>query len=162
MREAAPSATGTSRRRLQPLAGVVVLAGVVAAGAQAPRMELFSKRFEFKAGVTLDIAELHPAGLRLDSVTFDLPVVEGDRVLRTGGLVTARVAVSNTGPEPRRVGLAIALMDDDGRLLGVAGGGSKLAPIKPERQKVFSLVFDGVNTEAHRAKAFQISMEPKP
>ena len=151
-----------SRGRLQPLCGALLAAWAAVATAQAPGVELLSKRYAFKAGVALEIAEVHPAGLRLDSVTFELPALQGDRVVRTSGLVTAQVAVSNTGTEPRRVGLAIALLDADGRLLGVAGGGSKLAPIKPERQKVFSLVFDGVNTEAHRATAFQISLEPKP
>ena len=71
------------------------------------------------------------------------------------------MAISNTSGESRKVGLALALFDEEGRLLGVASGGSKLASIKPGRQKSFILLFDGVNSEAHRAATFQISMESK-
>ena len=44
----------------------------------------------------------------------------------------------------------------------MASGGNKLTPIKPERQRTFTLVFDGVNAVAHKATAFQISLLPKP
>ena len=80
----------------------------------------------------------------------------------TGGPLTAEVAVSNTGKQAHMVGLAIALYDDEENLLAVASGGNLLVPLRPDRQKTFHLVFDGVNAEAHKATAFQISLEAKP
>ena len=60
------------------------------------------------------------------------------------------------------VGIAIALYDDEGHLLGVASGGNRISPVRPDRQKTFHLVFEGVTAEAHKATAFQISLEAKP
>ncbi len=121
-----------------------------------------SKRHEFKGGVKLAMALSSTSGLRLDTVRFQVPAPRGDRLLPTGGPLTADVAVSNTAEQAHMVGLAIALYDDEGHLLAVASGGNRIAPIRPDRQKTFNLIFDGVNAEAHKATAFQISLEAKP
>ena len=121
-----------------------------------------SKRYQFKGGVTLEIAAAGTSGLRLDTVRFRVPAPRGGRLLPTGGPLTAEVAVSNTADQAHMVGLAIALYDDEGHLLGVASGGNRITPVRPDRQKTFNLVFDGVNAEAHKATAFQISLEAKP
>ncbi len=121
-----------------------------------------SKRYEFKGGVTLEMAADTTSGLRLDTVRFQVPAARGDRLMPTGGPLTAAVAVSNTAGRSHMVGLAIALYDDEGHLLAVASGGNRIAPIRPDRQKTFNLVFDGLNAEAHKATAFQISLEAKP
>jgi hypothetical protein len=144
----------------QVLCGAIGLV-VFLASASAPTA-LLSKRYEFKHGVILQMSATTPSGLRLDSVRFKMPATRGDRLTRTGGLLSARVAVSNTGDKSLKAGLAIALFDDEGRLLAVASGGNRLSGIKPDRQKTFSLVFEGVNAEAHKATAFQISLEAKP
>jgi hypothetical protein len=123
---------------------------------------LLSKRYEFKADVILQMSATTPSGLRLDSVRFKMPATRGDRLTRTGGLLGARVAVSNTADKSQKVGLAVALFDDEGRLLAVASGGSKLSAIKPARQKTFVLVFEGVHAEAHKATTFHISLESRP
>jgi hypothetical protein len=123
---------------------------------------VLSKKYDFKTGVILDIGAEMPGGLRIDNVRFEVPSTLGGKIMRVGGLFTAEVAVSNTGPETAKVGIAIALFDDQTRLLGVAGGGSKLASIKPGRQKSFTLVFDGVNAEAAGATHFYVSVEDKP
>jgi len=121
-----------------------------------------SKRYQFKGGVTLEIAVAATSGLRLDTVRFQVPAPRGDRLLPTGGPLTAEVAVSNTAEQAHMVGLAIALYDDEGHLLAVASGGNRIMPIRPDRQQTFNLVFDGLNAEAHKATAFQISLEAKP
>ena len=122
---------------------------------------LLSKSYQFKPGVSLELGVPADGGLRLDSVEFTMPAPGGRRFLKFGGNVVAEVAVSNGGSEPRKIGLAIALFDKEGRLVGVASGGSKLIAIKPERQSVYSLVFDDLNRSASRAVSFQISLEPK-
>ncbi len=140
---------------------VAMLATVQGLVAQTPPSELLSKRLKFQAGVTLELAENAGGGLRLDTVEFKMPATGRDgRLTRTAGLLTAHVTVSNTGDRARVAGLAIALHDDAGRLLAVASGGNKLTSVRPGRQKTFSLVFDGVYHEAHRASSFEISLEP--
>ena len=121
-----------------------------------------SKRYQFKGGVTLEMSAAATNGLRLDTVRFQVPAPRGDRLLPTGGPLTAEVAVSNTANQAHMVGIAIALYDDEGHLLAVASGGNRVTAIRPDRQKTFNLIFEGVNAEAHKATAFQISLEAKP
>ena len=67
----------------------------------------------------------------------------------------------NTAEQPRMVGVAIAVFDEAGRLVGVASGGSKLLPLKPERQKTYTLLFSHVNGGMHAAKTFRITLESR-
>ena len=123
--------------------------------------ELLSGSFEFKPGVTLSVGRSTGNGLRLDSVRFRVPEPGKSGILRTGGLVRAEVAVSNLSEESRRFGLAIALLDGEGRLVGVASGGTTVVPLKKDRQRTYKLVFDGVNARAAEAVTFQISLESR-
>lgn len=59
------------------------------------------------------------------------------------------------------MGVAIALYDGEGRLVGVASGGTGLMPLKPDRQRSFTLIFDDVNALAAQAQTFQITVESK-
>ena len=128
----------------------------------ATSSELVSKRYEFKNDVNMALDVTTPSGLRLDTVRFKMPRAKADRLTRSAGLLSADVAVSNTTTASLKVGLGIALYDDEGRMLAVASGGNKLTPVKGQRQKTFTLLFDGVNAEAHKATTFQISLESKP
>jgi len=123
--------------------------------------ELISKRYQFKAGVVLEMSVPTKSGLRLDTVAFAMPETTDGRLTVASGLLRAQVVVSNLAAEPQKVGLAIALYDDADRLLAVASGGSKLASIRPDRSRTYSLVFEGVFAEALRATTFQISLEEK-
>jgi len=123
--------------------------------------DLLSKSYHFKPGVTLEIGVATEPGLRVDSVRFRVPPTAGGRHERTAGMVSAEVAVSNLNEKSSMIGLAIALFDAEGRLVGAASGGSKLMPLKPGRQKTFTLVFDFVNAYAHRADTFQLSAESR-
>jgi hypothetical protein len=120
-----------------------------------------SERFAFKPGVTLQIGSVATEGIRVDSVRFDLPLAKGGRVSRTAGPATVTLAVSNTGNRARRLGVAVALFDEQGQLVGVASGGSRLASLKTGRQKHYKLIFEDVHGEIAKATVFQISVESK-
>ncbi|MDB4324843.1 hypothetical protein N9971_00710 [bacterium] len=122
---------------------------------------LLSKTYRFKTDVALQVGETTSEGVRIDTVRFTLPATVGGSHMRTGGLARAQVALSNTVDTGVKVGIAIALFDEAGRLVAVASGGSKLASLKADRQKTFELVFDDVNREAFRAVTFQISVEAR-
>jgi hypothetical protein len=123
---------------------------------------LLSKKYQFRPGVKLDVGTEIEGGLRLDTIQFVLPASAGSEPHeRTAGKPYAVVAVSNAAQQSRRVAIAIALFDDQGRLLGVASGGTRLLGIKPGRQTTYTLVFDDVNSEVHRASTFQLSVEPQ-
>lgn len=140
--------------------GTLVLAAALGL-APAAGAELLSKGYEFKDSVTLEIGASTEDGLRIDSVRFHVPPTAGQRGQRTGGLANAEVAVSNVGTDPRKVGLALALFDREGRLVAVASAGTSLLPLKTGRQRTYTLVFDHVNGEVHKATRFQISLESK-
>jgi len=145
-------------RRLVPVSLVLTMAVALAPYGGAG---LLSKEYHFKDGVMLEIGESTDDGLRLDSVRFRLPAMLDGEHSRTGGVARVEVALSNTTGAGLKAGIAVALFDDADRLLGVASGGSTLIPVKSNRQKRYTLVFDNVNGEAHRATTFQISIESK-
>jgi len=123
--------------------------------------DLISKSYEFKPDVTLEIGAVNGQGLRLDFARFKVPAVVDGRVQRTGGLVTVDVALSNVGEDSSRAGIAVALFDGNGRLVGVASGGSRWSAIRAGRQKNYRMIFEDVNGFAHTARTFQISFESK-
>lgn len=146
------------RRVLIPLAVAIALLAAI----PPARSAVFSKTYLFKPEVTLETAADVGDGLRLDAVKFHLPSSLRGGFFRTGNAVRAEVTLSNSGTESRRFGIAIALLDESGSLLGVASGGSKWLALKPDRQSTYTLVFDNVNGEAFRAQSFKIAVEPKP
>lgn len=135
------------------LLAIVLLAS---AGADA---ELLSKSYRFKDGIVLEVGANGTDGLRIDSVRFDLPTSTGGRFMRAADLVNATVSVSNLSGVGQRVGVAIALFDEQGQLVGVASGGNRASTLKPERRQEFRLVFDNVKANVFRAKTFQITIE---
>ena len=78
----------------------------------------------------------------------------------SSGILKADITVTNLGVEARKFGIAVALFDDEGRLLGVASHGTTF-PLKPERQAIYTLDFTNVNSELFKATKFKISIEPK-
>jgi len=146
---------------IRTLVAMVLLSLASALPAPAQASRLFSKTYQFKASTILEIgADVEP-GVRVDSVRFLVPASGDGTVTRAGETVQVEVAVSNTGKESRRIAIALALFDEQGRLLGVASGGDKLFPLKSGRQATYLLTFSHVNAEAPSATRFQISVETR-
>ena len=145
--------------RLAKKAGLVMAVALVFVASDA-RAELFSKAYAFKPNTTLQVGAEMPGGLRLDSVEFVLPK-EGVQ----GGTFDGpkvKVSISNLGTAAAKIGVAIAVTDADGRLVGVASGGTKLFPLRAGRQIVYTLSVDSVRAELSKGTVFRISVEPMP
>ena len=127
----------------------------------AAQADTFSKKYRFVLDKTLEMGETLGDGMRLDSVQFVMPSTDG-KILRIGGVPEAVVAISNMSQESVKVGIAVAVFDEEGRLLGVASGGSAMRGIRALRQVGYSLKFDWVNGEMTKAATFQVSVETKP
>jgi hypothetical protein len=140
-------------------AGIVIAMALVGAGSDA-RAELFSKAYTFKPNTVLQVGAEVPGGLRLDSVEFVLPK-EGTPVGTFNG-PKVKVSISNLGTAPAKVGVAIAVTDADGRLVAVASGGTKVFPLRTDRQIVYTLSIDNVRAELASGTVFRISIEPTP
>ena len=145
--------------RLIKTAGLVLAVALVLVASDA-RAELFSKAYAFKPGTALTIGAEMPGGLRLDSVEFVLQKDPNDSGTFNGPKV--KVKVSNLGKTSVTVGVAIAITDVDGRLVGVASGGTKLFPLRADREIVYTLMIDGVRAELASGTVFRISIEPTP
>ena len=145
--------------RLAKKAGLVMAVALVFVASDA-RAELFSKAYAFKPNTTLQVGAEMPGGLRLDSVEFVLPK-EGVQ----GGTFDGpkvKVSISNLGTSAAKIGVAIAVTDADGRLVGVASGGTKVFPLRTDRQFIYKLSIDGVRSELAKGTVFRISVEPTP
>lgn len=138
-----------------------ILAGLLALGANHARAELFSKAYAFKPGTTLEINSELPGGLRLDSVEFIIPKEDP---AQSGALTgpKIKVSISNLGTSAAKVGISIAVTDADGKLVGVASGGTKLFPLRADRQIFYTLPVDGVRAQLQNGTVFRISVEPAP
>ena len=128
-----------------------ILAFVV--GASPAGAGLLSKNFLFKEDVILRIGVETAEGIRLENIRFG----RAQAGHAPAGTVAADVTVSNPYTEGANVGIAVALFDDEGRLVGAANAGSAL--VRGSETKVFHLSFAGVGISAATAKTFQISLE---
>lgn len=146
------------RRSTVPLA----LAALFLAGFLPASAESVSKTYEFEANTTLEIDLMLEGGLRIDWIRFEVPEADAGRFLRGGRQpVRARLAVSNLGDGATSVGVAIALLDGEGALVGAANGGTRLFPLRKERQIVYEIVFGGVTERSDRATMFKMTIEPR-
>ena len=145
--------------RLAKRAGLVMAVALVFVASDA-RAELFSKAYAFKPDTTLQVGADMPGGLRLDSVEFVLPKEGAQGGTFDGPKV--KVSISNLGNAAAKIGVAIAVTDDDGRLVAVASGGTKLFPLRADRQIVYTLSIENVRAELSKGTVFRISIEPTP
>lgn len=136
---------------------IIALTLTLVLAARDARAELFSKAYAFKPDTALQVGAEMPGGLRLDSVEFVFPKKGKD-----GGTFTVpkvNVSISNVGTTAVTVGVAIAVTDDDGRLVAVASGGTKVFPLRADRQIVYTLSIEGVRAELSKGTVFRISLE---
>ena len=132
---------------------------LLALPAHATREGLWSNKYEFKPGVTLEVGAETAGALHLETVRFEIPQNAGTRTARES---MVEVTIANYSDLAQRVGLAIALFDDSGRLVGVADGGTALLPLRAGHVQPYRLVFKNVNGATPSASTFQISVEAKP
>lgn len=71
----------------------------------------------------------------------------------------AQVEVKNNSSKPRTPGFAVAVLDEEGRLLGVASGGTKFGSVKAGETETFDLNFFQVKQRLPRGAKFLLSME---
>ena len=83
-------------------------------------------------------------GLKISSIFFNKRIIEKSLFDMFKGAefgTRAQVEVTNTGSAPKIPGFAVAVLDKDGRLLGVASGGTKVGTIKPGETETCDLNF---------------------
>lgn len=128
--------------------------------AQAP-LSFVAESFPFTwdrvIPMTLDLD-----GLKVEQIFFNRRVVQPGffNLLKGAEFGTrAQVQVTNTSRFPRIPGFAVAVLDKDGKLLGVASGGTKVGTIKPGETETFDLNFTQVNERLAKGDRFLLAIE---
>jgi hypothetical protein len=101
-------------------------------------------------------------GLKVNSIFFNKRKVEKGffSFLKDAEFGTrAQVEVTNTSKSPRVPGFAVAVLDKDGRLIGVASGGTRLGTIKPGETETFDLNFSQVKERLASGDRFLLAIE---
>lgn len=130
------------------------------APAPAP-LSFFTESYAFAWDRTIPLT-INLDGLKVSSIFFNKRVVQpGFFNLFKGAEfgTRAQLEVTNTGKYPKVPGFAVAVLDKDGRLIGVASGGTKVGTIKPGETETFDLNFTQVKERLAFGDRFLLAIE---
>lgn len=132
------------------------------APAQAERpLSFYSTRLPFQWNVLIPL-DINLDGLRVNSIFFDVRKPESNffGLLKHAEFGTrAQLTVTNTSDYAKVPGFAVAVLDKDGQLLGVASGGTKFGTMPPGDTETFDLNFDQVKARLPKGDHFYLSIE---
>jgi hypothetical protein len=153
-----PSAPATPLKAPpQPVqAQVPAPAGALGTAVTAAPLSFYSEKIAFAWDRTIPLS-IDVDGLKVTSIFFNKRIA---KILKGAEFGTrAQVEVTNTGKHPKVPGFATAVFDKDGRLLGVASGGTKFGTIKPGETETFDLNFSQVKERLSSGETFFLAIE---
>ncbi len=127
----------------------------------AAPLSFYSESFPFSWDRIIPLS-INVDGLKVSRIFFNKRVLQPGFFSFLKGTefgTRAQVEVSNTGKHPKVPGFAVAVLDKDGRLLGVASGGTKVGTIKPGETETFDLNFTQVKERLASGDRFQLAIE---
>ena len=151
---------------------ILVVAAMAAAPQTAPKVEVpkaavvqplqplgfFSKKFSYAWDVLIPLsAEVD--GLKLNSIFFNRREFQSGLLKGADFGTRAQIEVTNTSDKTRIPNFAVAVFDDEERLLGVAIGGTKLIGVRPGTTESFDLNFSRVLQRLPKGTHFVLSLE---
>jgi hypothetical protein len=158
---AAPAAPAPAQARPQtPASSPAPVAAPATQPATGP-LSFFSDSFAFAWDRTIPLT-ITLDGLKVSSIFFNKRAIQpGFFNLFSGAEfgTRAQVEVTNTGKFPKVPGFAVAVLDKDGRLIGVASGGTKVGTIKPGETETFDLNFTQVKERLASGDKFLLAIE---
>lgn len=134
---------------------------VLAPAPAAVALSFLSESFPFSWDRMIPLT-LELDGLKVEQIFFNKRVVQPGffNLLKGAEFGTrAQVKVTNTSRFPRIPGFAVAVLDAEGKLLGVASGGTKVGTVKPGETETFDLNFTQVNERLSKGARFLIAIE---
>jgi len=155
MSHGSASAFSTSRpARILRLAGL--LAVVAAAAMSAASADVNSARYKFEGNKWLAL-DLAVGDVRAETIRFEWPAT----VMRMKTGYKATVKVANGSSQQIRVGIAVALIDKDLKLIGAGTTGTTLGTIDPGSNAQFTIEFEHVTSRLEQADQFYIALETR-
>lgn len=129
--------------------------------APARPLSFYSESFPYIWNRTIPMS-IDLDGLKVTSIFFNTRKVEPGFFNLFQGIefgTRAQLEVTNTSKHPKVPGFAVAVLDKDGKLLGVASGGTKLGTMKPGDTETFDLNFTQVKERLPKGDRFLLSIE---
>jgi len=124
-------------------------------------LSFYSESFPFAWDRVIPLS-VNLDGLKVTSIFFNKRMVQPGffSLLKGAEFGTrAQVEVTNAGRYPKVPGFAVAVLDKDGRLVGVASGGTKVGTIKPGETETFDLNFTQVKERLASGDKFYLAIE---
>ena len=137
------------------------VAALPAAKTTLAPLTFYSEGFSFSWDRIIPLS-INLDGLKVSSIFFNKRAVQSGflGILKDAEFGTrAQVEVTNTGNRPKVPGFAVAVLDKDGRLIGVASGGTKVGTIKPGETETFDLNFTQVKERLASGDRFLLAIE---
>lgn len=130
------------------------------ASAQTPAAPLSfgGGSFKFYWDTTIPL-NLEVDGLKVSEIYFNVRRSRYSWLKDAEFGTRAHVTVTNTSKRPRVPGFAVAVLDADGKLLGVASGGTKVGTVAPGETEDFDLNFTQVKERIPKGATFLLSVE---
>ncbi|MBK8792672.1 MAG: hypothetical protein IPN59_05845 [Holophaga sp.] len=118
----------------------------------------YSKKFPYAWDVLIPLgAEVD--GLKLNTIFFNRREFQSGLLKGADFGTRAQIEVTNTSDKTRIPNFAVAVFDDEERLLGVAIGGTKLLGVRPGTTESFDLNFSRVLQRLPKGTHFVLSLE---
>jgi len=136
------------------------VAGAAPPATVAP-LGFFSETFPYAWDRAIPLS-INLDGLKVNSIFFNKRVLEPGffNIFKGAEFGTrAQVEVTNTGKVPKVPGFAVAVLDKNGRLLGVASGGTKFGTVEPGETETFDLNFTQVKERLAFGDRFLLAIE---
>ena len=139
----------TARR----LASLLVLCVLLVSPAGAA-LNSAQYKFEGNRWLSLDLAV---GDVRTDVIRFDWPsAVLG---IKTGYKATVKVVNGST--RQASIGLALAVYDASGKLIGAGSSGTKIGTVDPGDSVDFEIEFNNVTERLEQAAQFQLALQTR-
>ena len=128
------------------------------AAAPAAPLSFSSGSFKFMWDTTIPMA-FEADGLKVDEIYFNVRKSRYSWLKDAEFGTRAHLKVTNSSRRPRVPGFAVAVLDADGKLLGVASGGTKVGTVAPGETEEFDLNFTQVKERIPKGATFLLSLE---
>jgi hypothetical protein len=139
-------------KRILPVMLLVTLAAASASAA------VVTKRFDWAPQNGVQILDWTENGITVKQIAFDMGTVVKPTRLSTA---RARVRVDNDSTVDVVPGIAVAVFDEQNRLVAAGDGGVKVGDLNKGARDEFTITFAHVFRNLDRAKYFYVTVETK-
>ncbi len=119
-----------------------------------------TKTFDYKPVDSIQEIRLSLDRIRINQIVFKLSGGIGGGLRRSTS--EAVVRIDNDGEAPVAVGVAVAVMDEEGNLLAAGSGGTRVGWLLGGERDAAAIKFPFVFRNLAKAKTFKITLEVEP